>query len=85
VITAGDPPEFVMGKLKAISSRLLNQAFEYLPNRWSRHGSTRWLWDPNHVDGAVHYVVYQQGRPMECYVNPTRWDDTFARRDDREF
>ena len=59
VITADDPPEFVMAKLKAVSSRFLNRAFEHLPNRWSLHGSTRWLWDPNHVDAAVHYVIYQ--------------------------
>ena len=85
VVTAGDEPEFVMGKLKTISSRFLNRAFEDLPNRWSRHGSTRWLWDPNHVNAAVHYVVYQPGRPLELYVNPTRWDDTISGRDDREF
>ena len=85
VITAGNPPEFVLGKLKTTASRFLNTTFEHRPNRWSRHGSTRWLWDPNHVDAAVHYIVNQQGRPLELYVNPMRWDDTFDRRDDREF
>ena len=36
--------------------------------RWSRQGSKRYLWLPRDLDAAVHYVVYEQGKPMEVYV-----------------
>src|SRR5208283_2139266 len=28
---------------------------------WSRHGSTRYLWKPEHVSGAVRYTLHEQG------------------------
>ena len=33
------------------------------PNRkrWARHGSTRWLWKPQHVSAAIQYVAAGQG------------------------
>jgi hypothetical protein len=27
---------------------------------WSRHGSTRYLWKPHHVDRAIDYVIKGQ-------------------------
>jgi hypothetical protein len=39
------------------------------PNRkkWARHGSTRWLWKPQHVSAAIQYVVDEQGRTMSAF------------------
>jgi len=59
-----------MGKLKSCVSRALNEAVGYREKRWSRHGSTRWLWEYEHVERAVHYVVHRQGRAMAVYENP---------------
>jgi len=28
---------------------------------WSRGGSTRYLWKPSHVEGAIDYVLNGQG------------------------
>ena len=66
VVSAELKPEKIMGTLKSCTSRALNDAFGNLRKRWSRHGSTRWLW---HVTAAVSYIVHQQGRPMEVYVD----------------
>lgn len=81
VVLAGEgPPERMLGKLKAYGSRALNRAFGLRKRRWSRHGSTRWLWAPQQVDDAVHYVVNEQGEPGGSYVNPRRWDEQISRR-----
>ena len=39
------------------------------PNRkrWARHGSTRWLWKPQHVSAAIQYVVGEQGDAMSAF------------------
>ncbi len=34
---------------------------------WTRHGSTRYLWQPDHVNAAIHYVVEEQGEPMAVW------------------
>jgi REP element-mobilizing transposase RayT len=65
-------PEKVMNDLKAYASRRLAEAgFETKERkRWTRHGSTRYLWKDDQVLGAVDYVVNRQGEPMEVYVAP---------------
>jgi hypothetical protein len=35
--------------------------------RWARHGSTRWLWKPQHVSAAMLYVVAEQGDAMSAF------------------
>ena len=73
VVEAEPSPEEVMGKLKAYASRALNRRSGRISQRWSRHGSTRHLWSPAEVDGAVDYVVYRQGEAMAMYQKPDRW------------
>ena len=34
---------------------------------WARHGSTRWLWKPQHVWAAIQYVVAEQGDAMSAF------------------
>jgi|SRR5688572_8900595 len=72
VIAANQPPEHVMTTLKAYASRALNQANLDGPDRrrWARHGSTRHLWTKEAVSAAVHYVVCEQGEPMEVWETP---------------
>jgi len=75
VIAADVAPEKVMADLKVYTSRQLNDlfAFERGNKRWTRHGSTRYLWNADHVAKAVAYVVNEQGSPMSVYVSEDEW------------
>jgi hypothetical protein len=77
VIKAAEAPERVLTQIKAYSSR----ALQGIPGerdrqrRWSRGGSKRYLWRPEDVDAAVHYVVHEQGTPMAVLVANPDSDD----------
>jgi REP element-mobilizing transposase RayT len=64
-------PERILNAMKSYASRRLNEAGLDAPSckRWSRHGSTRYLWKPEQTKNAIAYVMDQQGEPMSCYVN----------------
>jgi REP element-mobilizing transposase RayT len=76
VLSADNSPEAVMNALKAAGSFALNRARpeEGKHKRWSRHGSTRYLWKREDVEAAVDYVLNKQGEPMAVYRAPL--DDT---------
>jgi hypothetical protein len=69
VLQADQSPEQVMNILKAYSSRALNQADVDIADckRWTRHGSTRYLWRRESVGETVEYVVRKQGDPMQVF------------------
>jgi REP element-mobilizing transposase RayT len=69
VVTAAGPPERILNDFKTAASRRLNQAFpaERLRRRWTRHGSTRYLWTEEAVADEVHYVLHSQGKPLERF------------------
>jgi len=69
VVEAEVQPERVMNDFKAYASRRLNRISLDQPNRkrCARHGSTRWLWKPQHVSAAIQYVVDDQGRSMSAF------------------
>jgi REP element-mobilizing transposase RayT len=69
VLTADGPPERVMNDLKTAASRRLNQAYpaEDGCGRWTRHGSTLYLWTEEAVAQKVCYVLDGQGEPMARY------------------
>lgn len=69
VVDAEVPPERVMSDFKAYASRRLNRMGldGAGRKRWTRHGSTRWLWKPQHVSAAVHYVIVEQGYAMSVF------------------
>jgi REP element-mobilizing transposase RayT len=75
IIEASVAPEKILNELKAYASRKLNQAGLDISDRrrWTRHGSTRYLWKLDEVEAAIGYVAYQQGDPMALYVNEFRW------------
>jgi REP element-mobilizing transposase RayT len=72
VVSADASPEKVMNDFKAYASRRLTEAG--LDNRerkrWTRHGSTRYLSKSESVSAAIHYVVFEQGKPMDVFVQP---------------
>ena len=69
VVAAEVPPDRVMSDFKAYASRRLNGMSLDKPDRkrWARHGSTRWLWKPQHVSAAMQYVVAEQGDAMSAF------------------
>ena len=69
VVEAEVPPERVMSDFKAYASRRLNQMGLDEPKRkrWARHGSTPWLWKPQHISAATQYVVAEQGEAMSAF------------------
>ena len=62
IVEAEVPPERIMNELKAYASRELNRLEHGNSNRkrWTRHGSTRWLWKDQDVHDAIRYVVDEQ-------------------------
>jgi REP element-mobilizing transposase RayT len=69
VVSADVVPEIPMQAFKAYASRLLNVQESGRINRWTRHGSTRYLWKTEDVAGAARYVVDGQGEPMAVFPN----------------
>jgi REP element-mobilizing transposase RayT len=69
VVTAAASPEKVMSDFKAWASRRLREAFQEDAdrNRWTQHGSTRYLWTDAAVAEKVEYVVDKQGAAMAVY------------------
>ena len=69
VVEAELPPERVMHDFKTYASRRLNRMRLDGPSRkrWARHGSTRWLWKPQHVSAAIQYVIAEQGDAMSVF------------------
>src|SRR4051794_9450958 len=70
VVEAEIRPERIMNEFKSYASCELNRLGidELDRKRWSRHGSTRWLWTDDDVKQALHYVVDEQGEPMALFV-----------------
>jgi REP element-mobilizing transposase RayT len=69
VVQAETIPEPIMDDFKEYSSRKLNQAgLDFVGRRrWTPHGSTQYLWTESQVEAAIHYVLHEQGEPMEVY------------------
>ena len=63
VVAAGIKPERAMHDFKAYATRALVKAGHIAQGEpvWSRHGSTKYLWQEINVEGACHYVLHQQG------------------------
>jgi REP element-mobilizing transposase RayT len=69
VVQADAPPEKVMNDCKAYASRRLSEAGfdDRSRRRWTRHGSTKYLWSEDSLHNAVDYVLNRQGDQMETY------------------
>jgi REP element-mobilizing transposase RayT len=69
VVTAVEAPEKVMADFKAWASRRLREAFGEPADRdrWTQHGSTRWVDTEDSLGAAITYVVEEQGEAMACF------------------
>ena len=63
VISGCHPVERIMNDLKAWATRRLVEGglFAKGTRLWVRHGSTRYLWNPEEVESASRYVAEGQG------------------------
>jgi REP element-mobilizing transposase RayT len=63
VVTAGQKPELVMSAFKANATRKMIAASVWQRGLkpWSRHGSTRYLWNEKSIVLAIDYVINGQG------------------------
>ena len=70
VVEADVRPERVLIDFKSYASRRLNRLGRDGPDRkrWSRHGSTRWLWKDQDVQAAIGYVIEEQGEPLAVFI-----------------
>lgn len=66
VVSAYAKPEMIINAFKANSTRELRAAalVQVAQKIWSRGGSRRYLWKPNHVSAAIDYVLYGQGHDL---------------------
>lgn len=78
VIHAISQPEQIMNTIKSYASRHLNKAKldSDRVSRWTRHGSTRYLWKEAEVEATIQYVVHEQGLPMAVFENKNRTFNT---------
>jgi REP element-mobilizing transposase RayT len=78
VIHALLKPEQIMNTIKSYASRYLNEVNldRNRVNRWTRHGSTKYLWNEEEVEATIKYVVYEQGLPMAVFENKNRTFNT---------
>jgi REP element-mobilizing transposase RayT len=62
VISAPDRPEFVMTAVKANATRLMRERrlVDTGVRMWTRHGSTRYLWNEASLERAIGYVMEGQ-------------------------
>jgi REP element-mobilizing transposase RayT len=74
VVSAERQPERIMSDLKARASRDLSLAGfgDSDRRRWTRHGSTRHLFEEEHVEAAVRYALDEQGERMAWYLKEPR-------------
>ncbi len=72
LLRADQPPEKVMTKIKIYITRDLKyKDFENVRHRkkiWTRHGSTRYIWNKIMIYPVVRYIIDEQGRRMAYYV-----------------
>jgi hypothetical protein len=65
----------MMNDFKAYASRRLSEAgFEASACiRWTRHGSTKYIWDADYLSNAVNYALNKQGAAMQRCAADEAW------------
>ena len=66
VVTARCKAKIVLNALKANATRKMREAgcWQSDLSPWVRRGSKRRLWTEEDLDGAIAYVMYDQGEPL---------------------
>jgi REP element-mobilizing transposase RayT len=73
VVSAAAKPEKVMSDFKAWASRRLRERFaeDVDRDRWTQHGSTKYLWNEPALEETTVYVIDGQGEPMAYFDGRT--------------
>jgi len=81
VVEGETRPERILTDVKSYASLQLNRLEADQPDRkrWARHGSTRWLWEPENVSAAIRYVVDEQGKRMAVFEAAQLYPRAFPR------
>ncbi len=61
--------EKVMKDIKAWCTRRLRESGMNVEKVWTRHGSTKFIFTREKLLEKIHYVVFEQGEPMACYLD----------------
>ena len=72
VMMARNKLETILRYLKSRASHLLSRSGlddKVRRCRWSRHGSTKYLWRPEHIRASLDYVLWRQGVAMAVFVD----------------
>lgn len=71
IVSADTPPEKILHGFKANATRHLRQSHPVFADLkiWTRHGSTKYLWDRKALVAAMSYVIHEQGGLMECWFD----------------
>jgi REP element-mobilizing transposase RayT len=69
VVSANKKPEQIMNGFKAYVTRGLRDKglVSKRDKVWSRHGSTKYLWNDEQVERAIDYVLYGQGDELPSF------------------
>ena len=70
LVHSSDPIEKVMISLKAWGTRKLRHSGYDIPRIWTRHGSHQYVFSKAKLLEKIHYIVYEQGEKMACFVAP---------------
>jgi len=67
VVQCDAPPERALIDFKAYATKrmIAARALKGGERPWSRHGSTRYLWNEHEVDAACQYVIHGQGDDLD--------------------
>lgn len=71
VVSGEGKPERMLNAFKSWCTRRLRDDAWNVERVWSRHGSTRWLWDEGKLAEKVCYVLDGQGEPMAPWPEKT--------------
>jgi hypothetical protein len=68
IVQGAATPERMLNDFKSYASRRLSSQLDESREirRWTRHGSTCYLWDAQSVETAVRYVLEEQGSEMQA-------------------
>ena len=68
ILQADVPVDRALSYLKARATFALKTRHPDRQRFWTKHGSTRYLWNRASLTGALDYVMNQQGSPMESWI-----------------
>lgn len=74
IVSAKTKPERMMNDFKIYATRALRQdTVQSLPGKiWTRHGSTKYLWNNRELSDATNYVRDRQGKMMAFWQTTSK-------------